>query len=72
MGEIYKQMSKSLRKGAVDDPKRKLVTVSEAEREKRFAKIFKPFHEKWIKSNPDGQKKYDTLMKILADIRKGQ
>jgi TRAP-type C4-dicarboxylate transport system substrate-binding protein len=32
-------------------------------------KRFNAIHEDWIKNTPDGQKKYDTLQKILADIR---
>jgi hypothetical protein len=32
-------------------------------------KRFNAIHEDWIKSTPDGQKKYDALQKILADIR---
>lgn len=33
-------------------------------------KRFQTLHDDWIKNTPDGQKKYDALQKILADIRK--
>ena len=69
-GEVFDEEIEFLRQQAVDDPKRNIVTVSEEEQEKRFVEIFKPFHDEWIKNTPDGQKKYDALMKILADIRK--
>jgi TRAP-type C4-dicarboxylate transport system substrate-binding protein len=73
MGDVvYDQDNDRLRKKASADPKRKIITILGAEMGKRFNQIFKPFHEDWIKSTPDGQKKYDALMNILADIRKGQ
>ena len=71
-GEVFDVQTMILRKKAIADPKRNLIILSEAEKEKSFARIFKPFHDEWIKTHQDGQKKYDALMKILADIRKGQ
>jgi TRAP-type C4-dicarboxylate transport system substrate-binding protein len=71
-GDLFDAEIKALRQGAVDDPKRNIVTVSEADGEKRFATLFKPFHDEWIKNTPDGQKKYDALMKILAEVRQGR
>ena len=71
-GEVYGVQMKRLRKQAIDDPKRNLIALSEAEKEKRFADLFKPFHDEWIKTHKDGQKKYDALMKTLAEIRKGR
>ena len=72
MGEAFAGSNDELREKAIADPKRTVITISEAERKKRFATIFKPFHEEWIRKHPDGQKKYDALMKILADMRKGK
>jgi TRAP-type C4-dicarboxylate transport system substrate-binding protein len=34
-----------------------------------FKKKFQAIHDDWIKSTPDGRKKYDTLQKIIAEIR---
>ena len=69
---VYDQDNDRLRKKAMEDPKRKIITRSDAEMEKRYTQIFKAFHDEWIKSTPDGQKKYDALKEIIADIRKGQ
>ena len=41
---------------------------------KQFAaarRSVQPVYDEWIKKTPDGQKKVDTLTKILADIRAG-
>lgn len=39
---------------------------------KKGAAWAKPLHEKWIKSEKDGRKKYDAYLKILADLRAGK
>ena len=70
--DIFGKESQEMYKQAKNDPKRNVITVSEAEGKKRFAQLFKPFHNKWIENTPNGRQKYDTLMDIIADIRKGQ
>jgi TRAP-type C4-dicarboxylate transport system substrate-binding protein len=44
----------------------------DAEGYKRGAAWAKPLHEKWIKSTPNGRKKYDAYLKVLTDIRAGK
>jgi hypothetical protein len=39
---------------------------------KKGRELMKPVDASWIKSVPDGQKKFDAYMKILADIRAGR
>jgi TRAP-type C4-dicarboxylate transport system substrate-binding protein len=39
---------------------------------KKGRELMKPVYASWIKSVPDGQKKFDAYMKILADIRAGR
>ena len=39
--------------------------------EKSLRKKFQGLHDEWIAKTPNGQVKYDAMVKILADIRKG-
>lgn len=73
-GVAFGEEAQMLYKQAMADSKRNVITVSGSgdDGKQRFNSMFKSFHAKWINSNPDGQKKYDTLMQILADIRKGK
>jgi TRAP-type C4-dicarboxylate transport system substrate-binding protein len=71
-GVAFGEEIKVLRKQANEDPKRNVITVSGAEGEKRFNALFKSFHDEWVENTPNGRQKYDTLMDIIADIRKGQ
>lgn len=71
MGSVFAGNNERLRKRANADPKRHVITLSDAERNKRFETIFKAFHTEWINTHKDGRKKYDGLMAILKDIRKG-
>lgn len=66
----FAEMNKMLIKKARANPKYTIVSFPPAEQKKRAA-MFQKFHREWIKKTPDGQKKYDTLQRILADIRKG-
>ena len=50
--------------------KENILKPSAAERPARAA-LFKKFHDDWIESQKDGRRKYETLMKILADLRAG-
>jgi len=71
-GVAFGEEIKVLREQAKEDPKRNMIIISGAEGEKRYNTLFKSFHEEWIKTTPDGKQKYDTLIDIIADIRKGQ
>jgi TRAP-type C4-dicarboxylate transport system substrate-binding protein len=53
------------------DSKRTFLTENPADEEKSRA-MMKPIYDQWIASTPDGQKKFDTLKSILADIRAGR
>jgi TRAP-type C4-dicarboxylate transport system substrate-binding protein len=44
------------------------VELSEADIQKGI-EFVKPVHEAWIKNNANGQKIYDTYLKIVADYR---
>jgi TRAP-type C4-dicarboxylate transport system substrate-binding protein len=45
--------------------------LSGADRKKRQATV-QPVYDAWIKSVPNGRKKFDVYMKVLADIRAGR
>ena len=51
------------------DPKRTVIEPSASEN-REMAAIFKKIHDDWKAKN--GDKRYDTLVKILADIRAGR
>ena len=53
------------------EPKRTVKIESAADEEKSRA-MMKPIFDQWIASTPDGRKKFDTAIKILADIRAGK
>lgn len=69
-GKSYDTSTAKLRDEALADPKRTVLSVSKAEQKERFAQIFKPFHDEWIETHKNGQRNYDALMEILADMRK--
>ncbi len=65
MGEQNAASSKIARANA---KKKSFIAPKGAELE-AMRKRFKGIHDDWIKATPDGQKKYDALQKILAEIR---
>jgi TRAP-type transport system periplasmic protein len=71
-GGAFGREAVELRKEAIEDPKRTLITLTEAEETQRYQELFRSFHDDWIAKNPNGRQKYDALMHIIADIRKGQ
>jgi len=58
------------RKQIAGDASHKIYAPSDADFAKGAA-ITKPVLDKWIAATPDGQKKYDTFVRLLAEIRKG-
>lgn len=50
---------------------RSIVKASAAENAAQFARA-KPVHQLWIDKTKDGQRKYDTLVQVLKDIRAGK
>ena len=38
----------------------------------RSRAMMKPSYDEWISSTPDGQKKFDALQAILAEVRAGR
>jgi len=53
------------------DSSHSFVFPSAADRRAIAARL-KPVTEKWIKENPEGQKRYNALVAIVEDIRKGR
>lgn len=53
------------------DPKRRFVTETAAE-ESRSRAAIKAIYDQWIAGTTDGQKKFDAVQAILADIRAGK
>jgi TRAP-type C4-dicarboxylate transport system substrate-binding protein len=58
-------------KRIIADKSRTRVPFSDADRDKGSAWA-KPIYTKWISEVEDGQRKFDTYLKILDDIRKGR
>ena len=59
------------RTDAKNDPNRTLLTAN-AQQQAELRKLFQPQHDRWIKEHQDGQRKYDALRKILAEMRGGR
>ncbi|OGA12716.1 MAG: hypothetical protein A3G25_20015 [Betaproteobacteria bacterium RIFCSPLOWO2_12_FULL_63_13] len=70
IGKNYDDANEKVISRAIKNPKKNIVHGDKATLA-RVAKMFKPFHEAWIKAHKDGQKKYDALQQILAELRKG-
>ena len=69
-GRIWVEDSIKAKKTAADNPKRNVIKPEGAAYAALKGK-FMSFHQEWIKKTKDGQKKYDTMMKILKEIRGG-
>ena len=70
-GKAFDDSTEEIRKEAIANPNVNVITVSAAEQKQRFAAIFKPFHDEWLKKHGEkGKRNYDALTSILADIRK--
>jgi len=61
---------KAMVEAAMKNPKKVVINADKAALA-ALEKKFKPFHDAWIRENRDGQKKYDALRRILAELRKG-
>jgi len=70
-GRIYDEADEALIATVKKNPK-KVVIEGDKARDAALVAKFKPFHDAWIKENQDGQKKYDALQSIIADLRKGR
>ena len=68
LGGYYQNDGETMR----SNPKtRGVIRPSGAELNKIFNAYFRQFHQDWAKKVKDGQKKYDAMQAILADLRKG-
>ena len=70
-GQVFDEADTSMAKAAAKNPKKVVINADKAALA-GLEKHFKPFHDAWIKDNADGQKKYDALRNILAEMRKGR
>ncbi len=50
---------------------RNVIVPTKAQSDHLYNAYFKQFHTDWIAKTKDGQKKYDAMQAILADLRKG-
>jgi len=69
-GKIFDDADKAMVEAAMKNPKKVVINADKAALA-ALEKKFKPFHDAWIRENRDGQKKYDALRRILAELRKG-
>lgn len=68
MGQYYENDGNKMR---TNPASRSVIRPSSAQFDSIFKAHFKRFHQDWIAKTKDGQKKYDAMKVILADIRKG-
>jgi TRAP-type C4-dicarboxylate transport system substrate-binding protein len=66
-GKTYDAAGDERRQKVAADKEHHFVTPSEAEQDAIFAKYGEPIYRDWISKTPDGQKKFDTFKKLLAD-----
>lgn len=70
-GKVYDDGDRDALARLRAETKRSFLVESAADEEKSRA-LVKPLFDQWIASTPDGQKKFDTLLSVLADIRAGK
>jgi TRAP-type C4-dicarboxylate transport system substrate-binding protein len=69
-GKAYDAGGEERRQKVLADKSHHDLVPSEAEQEAIFAKYGEPIYRDWIAKTPDGQKKFDTFKKLLADAAK--
>lgn len=70
MGKANDDEEADIRREAEASPDHVLLEPSPEDRASR-ARTFQRFHDEWAKTHENGAKKYETLKKIIEDIRKG-
>jgi TRAP-type C4-dicarboxylate transport system substrate-binding protein len=66
-GKAYDEGGVERRTKVAEDKNHRFVQPSQAEQEAAIAKYAEPIYRDWIAKTPDGQKKFDTFKKLLAD-----
>ena len=69
-GRMNENRGQKFRKEAGGDAKRNVLSVPGAQ-QAAFAKKFQFLHDEWVKSRPDGAKKYKAVKQFITDYRKG-
>jgi TRAP-type C4-dicarboxylate transport system substrate-binding protein len=68
---VFEREGEVARTDAKNDPQRTLLAATPQQQDE-LRRMFRPQHERWIKEHQDGQRKYDALQKILAEMRGGR
>ncbi len=71
-GKAYDEASETRRAKVLEDKSHHDVVPSKAEITRIIDTYGKPVHKIWIDKTPDGQKKYDTFVKLLEDVEAGK
>ena len=71
-GAAYDAGGAERRTKVAEDKNHHFVEPSVAEQDAAFAKYAEPIYRDWIAKTPDGQKKFDTFKKLLADAAAGK
>lgn len=71
-GIAYDAAGVTRRAPSEKDQKHVFIWPSKGEWDANVAKYAKPIWQEWIKETPDGQKKFDTFVKIVDDLRAGK
>jgi len=71
-GIAYDEATVTRRSKFRNDKDRVFIYPSKQEWSRDMQKYGEPIYKEWIKQTPDGQKKFDALKKILADVESGK
>lgn len=71
-GKAYDIAGEERHQKVMKDKSQHFVTPSKAEVAEIMKKYAQPVYRIWIEKTPDGQKKFDTFTKILADVEAGK
>jgi TRAP-type C4-dicarboxylate transport system substrate-binding protein len=70
-GEYYDKIGSGYFEKFIKEKKRTIIRPAKASYA-AARKAVQPIYDGWISKTPDGQKKFDTLMQILTDLRAGK
>ncbi len=71
-GKAYDAAGEERRQKVMQDKSQHFVAPSKAEIDAAMQKYGPPVYKNWIAKTPDGQKKFDTFTKLLADVEAGK
>ena len=71
-GKAYDAAGEERRQKVMKDKTQHFVDPSDAQIEQIMGKYAPPVYKNWIDKTPDGQKKFDTFKRLLAEVKAGK